>query len=370
MLTQGDYDSAVNRAVKGLRNNKDKKGKQDYVYMLEEAYLKANERDMSEIDLLAKDASPRNFEKIFNLYLNLHRRQESIKPLLPLKIIAENRNANFTLRDYSEQIVDSKKALSRYLYDNAQALLLTTGKSNHRRAYDDLMYLDQINPGYKNVADLIEQARFKGTDYVSVHTKNETSMIIPARLNNDLLNFTTQGLNDKWTVYHSARQPGVNYDFGIIINFKNIAVSPEHIKERQFVAEREIIDGRRQLTDRRGRVVRDSLGNIIMVDVKKMVSADVWEFTQSKAAQVAAEIEYFDYRNNSKLQSFPLASEFQFLNTYARYRGDRRAVEDNYQNMFDRRAVPFPSNEQIVFDTGEDLKSKLKKIISRNHISN
>jgi len=27
--------------------------------------------------------------------------------------------------------------------------------------------------------------------------------------------------------------------------------------------------------------------------------------------------------------------------------------------------VPFPSNEQMVYDTGEDLKQKLKSIINR-----
>lgn len=33
---------------------------------------------------------------------------------------------------------------------------------------------------------------------------------------------------------------------------------------------------------------------------------------------------------------------------------------------FDRRAVPFPTNEQMVYDSGEDLKAKLKSIISGN----
>jgi hypothetical protein len=28
--------------------------------------------------------------------------------------------------------------------------------------------------------------------------------------------------------------------------------------------------------------------------------------------------------------------------------------------------VPFPSNEQMVYDSGEDLKAKLKDIIVRN----
>jgi hypothetical protein len=36
---------------------------------------------------------------------------------------------------------------------------------------------------------------------------------------------------------------------------------------------------------------------------------------------------------------------------------------------FSKKAVPFPSNEQMVYDTGEDLKIKLKDIISRNRLN-
>jgi hypothetical protein len=35
-------------------------------------------------------------------------------------------------------------------------------------------------------------------------------------------------------------------------------------------------------------------------------------------------------------------------------------------SYFDKRAVPFPSNEQMVYDCGEDLKLKLKDILGRN----
>jgi hypothetical protein len=51
---------------------------------------------------------------------------------------------------------------------------------------------------------------------------------------------------------------------------------------------------------------------------------------------------------------------------YSTYKGDKRACEDTYYPNFNRRAVPFPSNEQMVFDTGNDLKAKLKDIIVRN----
>ena len=116
-------------------------------------------------------------------------------------------------------------------------LLASKNKMDFRQAYDDLAYLDKLNPNYKDVRALMDEAQFKGTDFVHVYTKNETNMVIPVRLQDDLLDFSTHGINDKWTVYHNNRQNGINYDFGMIVNFREIKISPEQVKEKQFIKE-------------------------------------------------------------------------------------------------------------------------------------
>ena len=367
MLTSGDYDGAIQNAVDGLRGgNKNAKGKQDYVYLLEEAFAKAKERDLRNIEIWFKDANPQNLEKIYDTYVQLNARQEKIRPLLPVRLLKEGRDAKFPFDDYSDQIVSSKNALAKYLYDNSKALLVTKDKMTIRRAYDDLLYLRSLNPGFKDTDKLIEEAQFKGTDFVNVYTKNETNMVIPVRLENDLLDFSTLGLNDKWTVYHSNRVKGIDYDYGLVVNFRQINISPEQIKEKEIQKEKLIKVGLKNLLDRNGQVVKDSLGNNIKVDDMRTVRAQVYEFSQFKACQVTAKVDYIDFRNNQLLQTFPLASEFTFNYMYAKFRGDKRACEQDYFQYFDRRAMPFPSNEQMVYDTGNDLKNKLKDIITRN----
>ena len=366
LLTSGDYDAAINNAVDGLRSNKIAKGKQSYVYMLEEAFAKAKERDLQDINAWFKDANPQNLEKIYETYLGLNRRQQQIRPLLPLKLIKEGRDAIFPFDDYTDQIVSSKNSLSKFLYDNSKALLINKDKMVIRRAYTDLIYLESINPGFKDVAKLTEEAKYKGTDFVNVYTKNETNMVIPVRLESELLDFSTYDLNDEWTVYHSNRQKGIDYDYGLIVNFRQINISPEQIKERQFIKERQIKDGVKNLLDAQGNIVNDSLGNPVKVDHLRTVRISIYEFSQIKSCQVTAKVDYINFKTNQLLDTFPLASEFVFNNTYATYKGDRRASDDEYYQFFDRRPMPFPSNEQMVFDTGNDLKQKLKDIISRN----
>jgi hypothetical protein len=366
MLSNGDYDGAIERALDGLRTNKNAKGNQDYVYLLEEAFAKAKERDLNNLSLLVKEKNPANLEKIYNLYNQLHNRQDRIRGVLPLMLLKENRNAIFPFNDYSSELIASKSDLSIYLYDNAKKLLASKNKLVIREAYDDLAYLDKLNPNYKDVLDLMDQAKFKGTDFVFVSTKNETNMVIPSRLQDDLLDFSTYGINDKWTVYHNKKQSDIFYDFSLVVNFREIKISPEQVREKQFVKEKQIKDGTKPLLDDKGVQVKDSEGKPMVVDVMKTISASIYEFTQFKSVQTTAKVEFYDLNTKQLIDAYPLSSEFVFNYIYANYNGDKRACEQDYFQYFDRRAVPFPTNEQMVYDSGEDLKAKLKSIISGN----
>lgn len=366
LLNEGDYDAAIDNAIEGLRSNKFAKGKQDYVFLLEDAFVKAKERDLRNIDLLTKDGNPNKFNEIYNTYLLLNNRQDKIRPLLPLPLLKKGQNAFFPFDDYNQQIVSSKNILSKYLYDNSKALLLTNDKLKSRNAYDDLKYLDQINPNYKDANNLIGDALFKGTDYVMVYTKNETNMVIPNRLLNDLMNFSTYGLNDKWTVFHSIKSKGISYDYEMILSFRDIQISPEQIKEREFIKERQIKDGQKKLLNENGKVVIDKNGKEVMVDNMIKATVKIFEIRQLKSCLITAKVDFLNTKSKQLLNSFPISSEFIFENIYSNFKGDRRAAEDNYMNYFNNKVVPFPNTEQMIYDTGEDLKQKLKNIILKN----
>ena len=366
LLTSGDYDAAIRKSVEGLRSNKNSKGNQDYVYLLEEAYAKAKERDVRNIEAWSKDSNPDNLERIFDTYSLLNNRQEQIRPLLPLKLLNEGRDAQFPMDDYSDEIISSKNKFVDYLYLSAKKLLATNDKLNYRKAYEDLLYINKLNAGYKDVASLTEMALQKGTDYVFVYTKNETNMVIPTRLQNDMLDFSTFGLNDRWTVYHSAKAKGLDYDYSMVVNFRSILISPEQVKEKEFIKERQVKDGVKNAYDVNGNLIKDNAGNPVKVDNMITVKAQIYEFRQFKSVQVTAKVDYIQNKSNQLIDTFPLASEYVFDYVYANYNGDKRACDDAYLPNFGRKSVPFPSNEQMIYDSGEDLKAKLKDILNRN----
>lgn len=366
MISDGNYDGAFSKAIENLRTNKNAKGKQDYIYLLEETYAKAKQRDEDAVSIMQREANPANLEKLYNTYLLLQSRQDKIKALLPLTLIKENREARFQFNDYSSQIIDTKTKLSSYLYENAKKLMKNNDKMSYRQAYDDLYYLNDLNNNYKDVVNLMNEAYAKGLDYVFVSTKNETNMALPSRLEKDMLDFSTFGIDDKWTVYHNNKQRNIAYDFDMVINYRNISISPEQVKEREFIKEKQVKDGTKPQLDSNGNQIKDDKGNVIMVDNMKTVKATVYEFRQFKSCQVTAKIDYVNNRTKQLIDSFPLVSEYVFENIYARYNGDKRASDNDYLRYFDQRVVPFPSNEQMIYDSGEGVKEKLKSIISRN----
>ena len=363
-LNTGNYDQAINNALKKLETNKNVKRKQDYVYMLREAYYKVVEDNLYRIDQLIKDGNPEYYQDIFNIYRQLDSRQNSIKSVLPLHL--NGKEVKFKFNNYTSNIVAYKNKVSDYKYEQAKQLLATNAKYDARQAYTLLEDIEAINPNFKDIRELMDQAHFIGTVFVLVAVKNETNQIVPTRLEDDLLNLDTYGLNNKfWTSYHSTPLSDINYDYSMDLELKRINISPEHVYEKQQLRELEVVDGWGYVLDENGNVAKDSLGNDIKQDKIVTVRARFFEIQQVKSTQVIGKVVFTDLKLNQILESFPIDSEFIFENFYGRVNGDRRALNEDDIQLLGNRAVPFPSNEQMVFDTGEDLKLKLKDIIRR-----
>ncbi|QTE23406.1 hypothetical protein [Polaribacter cellanae] len=365
-VASGNYDKGIDLAISKLQKNKTKKSNQPYILILEEAFAKATSRDLARISYLKKDNNPENIETVYELYENLKRRQEILKPLLPLRILEENRNANFQFKNYDDYIIATKEKLSDYLYAKAKKYFNADNKFDYRNAYSDLEYIERINPNFKDVRRLMNISRERGLDFVFVSMKNKTQKVVPKRLEEDLLNFNTYGLNDLWTVYHSTKDKKINYDFGLELNLRNIQVSPEQVREKEFVKEKEVKDGTKYLLDKNGDQVLDKNGKKIKVDKLVKVRCELYQFTQFKSAKVTGQVKYIDFKSKQVIDTYPITSEFVFQHIYANYKGDKRALESSFLDLIRLKVVPFPSNEQMIYDTGRDLKQKLKSIITNN----
>lgn len=362
-LNRGQYDLAVNSALRQLQSKKTDKRKSKFISLLKDSYDRVTKRNLDDIEFLKKDNNPENAVRIFEIYSTLDARQRAIEPVLPLYL--NGREVKFKFNDYTDEMINYKNKSSEYLYNNATYLLKSGNKYDSRKAYDDLAYIDKTNPHYKDVPELMQEAHFRGTDFVIVNIQNRTNQVIPKRLEDDLLNFDTYGLSNFWVEYHAQAGAQMDYDYAMDLELRQINVSPEHINERQLLREREIVDGWEYQLDANGNVAKDSLGNDIKVDKIVTVRARLFETQQHKAVQILGQVRFTDLQTNQLLETFPIDSGFVFENWFARFNGDKRALTNDDLKLLNNRAAPFPTSEQMVFDAGEDLKRRLKQIINQ-----
>ncbi len=365
-VSQGNYDQAIELTVKKLQKDKEAKEYDPHIKLLEQAFLKAKDEDTRHISFLKKENNPEGAKEIYYTYLDLESRQDLIRPLLPLYSNEMGRNANFVFTDYSNDLLASKDAYIQSLYQEALVYLRRDTKQDYRSAFNVLCELDEVQANYRDVHQLKDEAHFKGTEFVFVKLNNHTGQFIPFRLEQDLLNFNTYDLNEFWTEYHSQPEQGIAYDLGIDLNFTNIQISPERIEDRQYNRNERIKDGYEYKRDRNGNIVKDSDGNPIKIDKYLDVSAKVFISAQEKAVLVSGAVVYKDFNNNRQLNSFPLSSEFVFENAFATYRGDERALTVEDRRLLNNQFVPFPNNEQMVYDAGQDIKLRFKEILKDN----
>lgn len=360
-LAQGDYDQVIELAARKLQKDKSGKNSSAHIAFLEAAFARAVEDDQRRIDFLKKEGLPSNSREIYYLYCDMDKRQELVRPLLPLN------GTKIDLKNYSDAIITSKKKFAEYLYAEGSRYLQLNNTLKAREAFGVFNNLKSLQSNYPGVDQKLQEARFMGTDFVIVALNNNSEQIIPYRLERELLDFNTFGLDDFWTEYHNKQDNGIGYNFGIDLNFNEINISPERISEQTYTRKKVIKDGWEYVLDRYGNVVKDSLGNDVKVDKIITVFADVTYTEQKKSVRVGGNAVYKDLLINRILNKHPLETEFLFENTFARFQGDERALTPEDLEFLKNSFFPFPANPRMVLDAGEEIKVRLKEILKSNH---
>ncbi|MBF4985991.1 hypothetical protein FNJ87_17215 [Nonlabens mediterrranea] len=144
---------------------------------------------------------------------------------------------------------------------------------------------------------------------------------------------------------------------------RNIYISPEQILQKELQREKQVKDGFEYELDERGNVKKDSLGDDIKTDKYKLVKATILQNTQYKEVSIDANIIVTNLTSGQLIDRFPVGSAFIFNYIYGSVSGDRRAIDADYLQTLNAEAVPFPSNEQMIYDAGEDLKLHIKEVL-------
>ena len=201
-----------------------------------------------------------------------------------------------------------------------------------------------------------------------IEVENNAQAILPRRFEQSLTRITTGELNDQWRAFYVNEQQDINFDYKVIMNITDVQVSPSIVSEKEYVNRKEIEDGFEYILDEDGNVLKDSLGNDVTVPRYATIKAIVFETYQQKAVQVAGQLEIHDIRSRNLLDAKPLAVEAVFENYAASFRGDARALTNESRRFLGNPILPFPTDEQMLFEAAQQLKPLMKEKISHARI--
>lgn len=357
LLQKGEYDRAVEKAVKKLRKDP---GNDKELYVLKEAYTKANTFDMDQITFLEKEGRSENYVRIYELYGRLDRRQDKIKTL-PSRLLNE-----FRIIDYDDELISSKEQAAETSYQQGLEFLDMGGRENARRAYYEFGNVQDLYPNYKDVNELQREAAYLGTNQVLFVVENNSEIMLPERFEAELLKISLDDLNNRWIQYSVYENVDIQYDYFVALNINRISMSPEGLEREKYIESIEIQDGTKYVLDQKGNVMKDSLGNDIKVPNMITVSAEVQTQRQFKEATIGGSLDYIDLRTNQLVKSENIGVTAVFEHVSGAFTGDERALSDDSREIIERGTVPFPNDEFMLMDAATLLKERAKDIMYRN----
>lgn len=365
LVEHGNYEAAIEVAARRLAGKKNKKTR--LVLALEEAFQKANQRDLSAADRLKRQNRPENWARIHEHYLSIRQRQEAVAPLLPL-VSKEGIKANFRFVKVDELEMESREKAAEFHYAEAKRLLRDARQGEDRlaarRAYAELDRIRQYFSRYREVEQLQEEALYLGTTHILVSMRQEAPVAIPNAFERELTAMAVQDLNSQWKVYHTRPVEGLRYDYEVVMRINHIEISPGLVRERQYEETAVVEDGWEYVLDANGNVAKDSLGNDITQPREVTVRALILENYQNKTARVSGRLEFVDRSTDNLIHTEPMFAEVVFENYAATFRGDKRALSRQSRQRIGNQPVPFPSEEMLLLQAVERLKPFVKREIA------
>jgi hypothetical protein len=359
---RGNYDAAIEKSIKKLRK---KPNDEKEVRILMDSYRIANERNHERIRFLKLEGSADRWDEVFRLYQQLNSRQSLVRTVMPLSL--NGRLVDIQYIDYAPDMVEAQRRAADYYFANGNRLMQSGLKENYRQAYNEFRRVKQYAGDYPGIDNRINEARYMGISRVFVSLQNNSFIRFPEEFERDLLAIDLPRLSSEWIEYH-AYMPNNNiqYDYFINVNVNNIVLSPNQISQKDSKFSKEVEDGFAYQLDRRGNVMKDSLGNDIRIKKYKTLQCVVVETTQRKSCVINGNIEFIQANQGRMLKREPIRAQSNFEDVSSRAIGDIEALPSDVAARTRRPPAPFPTDIDMILMSSEGMKRAIREAIQNN----
>ena len=361
-LQKGNYDAAIAKAVKQLRKDPNDVKQ---IEILEKSYTVANDQDNERLRYLRMEGKPNNWDEIYLVYKSLNDRQSLVKTVTPLN--KNGKSVYFPYVDYMADMVASKRKAADFYYAHGNELMKSGLKESYRQAYNEFTRAKEYIGDYDGIDNKIQDSKELGMSRVFVSIQNNSMIKFPKEFEQDMLALDLPALNSEWVEYYTRNlNENTKYDFYVDVNIKNVAVSPDKTIQKDTVIKREVEDGFTYVLDKKGNVMRDTLGNDIKVKKYKTLQCALVESVQMKACRIDGEVQVIQANPDKVLKKDPIGAESSFQHVSSRALGDIQALNADQLARTKTAPVPFPDDIEMVVRCSESLKMAIRGAIQNN----
>ena len=361
-LSKGNYDAAIEKAVKQLRKDP---ADEDNIEILQKAYQVANEQDNERARYLKMENKPSNWDEIYLVYKRMNDRQALVRTVTPLNLNGQTVNIPYV--DYMQEMVIAKRKAADFYFAHGNELMKNGTKEMYRQAYQEYMRAKDYAGDYEGIDSKIQESRYMGISRVFVTIQNKSILKFPKEFEDGLLALDLPNLNSEWVEYHTQNlDDKVQYDYIINVNVINVAVSPDQTAQKDTVIKRDVEDGFTYVLDTRGNVKKDSLGNDMKLTKYKTLQCALIRTIQSKVCQIDGNVEVIEINPNRVLKQDPIGARSYFENVSSRALGDVEALNSAQKATLNTSIVPFPTDIEMVVRCSETLKQAIRSAMQNN----
>ena len=335
-LSEGEYVEAVMQATDKLRRDGNHTKS---LTVLKEAYPAALSDLKRAIQVSEQSNQPFRHEVALNHFERLNQMFRAIQSCAACRRV-------ITPEDFSSQSQVARELAVSERYDTAVQLLTSGEKIPARQAVDHLERISALMPGYRDVASLTDKAYWIASTHV---------VLEQPRLNSRLFSFSHAFFQDQIAEFvQSNRRMNRFVQFHSPQQAEATQLQPDQVVRLEFV---DFVVGETHRTTEKVRVTSsDSVktGEATIggkkVAVYGKVHADLIKNRKEVISKGLLQMQILDFKTGRPLQVQEFPGQFVWVNDWASFNGDERALTKEMLSMTQRREELPPPPQQLFIE--------------------
>lgn len=347
-LQKGDYSSAILKAVDRLKSSPENK---NATRVIREGYPMMLDWTQEELDQVLSTNSTFKWERAISLMEQVNRLSSAIRSTPASRKIISNP------KTYTSELTMAYERAAEVRYNAGLEELKLNTKESARRAYDNFWTANRYVEGYKDVIELMQEAKHLAT--VNVILQTIPAPTIKYKLSSEFFyDQVFKFLNNQY---------GPN---SFIRVYSPYQAEKENLNRPDFVVNMEFFDfsvGNLTHSEK-----EESLENKVKIETRdttqthyKTYKAKLKTFTDQVISGGRLRVRIYEPASDRLLMDDLVPGSFTWVNEYAMFVGDEEALTKHQFELTKRKVLPLPPEQDLFVEFTKPIYNQITGKLSR-----